>query len=258
MRRALVLAALALGALGIADRPARAAPAVPAELLPDLVTLRPGPLELERRRGRVRVRLGNRVANRGRGPLELAPRRADCDGNGDATDDRLAYQRIYLDRDGGGRFSSRVDRSFHRYRASCTRFHPRHYHWHYDDFARYEVRRPSDGAVLRSSGKVSFCLIDSFEEGPQRRRPELPHYFMCDRDVVQGISAGWGDEYGLYLPGQHVDVTGLRRGAYCLVSIADPANTIREADDANNVAATGIVLRPRSVRAVRDARCGPV
>jgi hypothetical protein len=251
----MALAALALAGLAAHEGSAPAAPAPTVELLPDLVTLRPGPLELERRGRRVRVRLGNRVANRGRGPLELAPQRGDCDADGDATDDRRAYQRVYLDRDRSGRFSPRVDRRFHRYRASCTRFHPRHYHWHYDDFSRYEVRRPSDGVLLRSSSKVSFCLIDTFREGPRRRRGGLPLYFLCDRDVVQGISAGWGDEYGLYLPGQHVDVTGLRRGAYCLFSVADPSNTIREADELNNVAATGIVLRPRSVRAVRDARC---
>ena len=164
------------------------------------MTLPPGPLELERRRGRVRVLLGNRVANRGRGPLSSPPGAPTATGTATRPTTVSAYQRLYLDRDGGGRFSPRVDRSFHRYRASCTRFHPRHYHWHYDDFARYEVRRPSDGGVLRSSGKVSFCLIDSFEEGPRRRRPELPHYFMCDRDVVQGISAGWATSTGSTCP----------------------------------------------------------
>ena len=107
--------------------------------------------------------------------------------------------------------------------------------------------------MLKSSSKVSFCLMDVFEE---RRRAAEPRYLLCDRDVPQGISVGWADEYAEYLPGQHVDVTGLARGLYCLRSVADPAGTIRERDETNNAAVIPVVLSRGRARVARTAACG--
>jgi hypothetical protein len=55
---------------------------------------------------------------------------------------------------------------------------------------------------------------------------------------------GWADEYYYGLPGQALDITGVKAGRYCLASTADPANLLREANNSNNRRRTRIELRP--------------
>ncbi len=56
---------------------------------------------------------------------------------------------------------------------------------------------------------------------------------------------GWADEYYYGVPGQALDVTGVKAGRYCLVSVADPHNLLRESDNSNNARRTRIELHPR-------------
>jgi len=48
----------------------------------------------------------------------------------------------------------------------------------------------------------------------------------------------------LLFPGQDLNVTGLGRGRYCLVSRADPDNLLRESNNSNNARKTRIALHP--------------
>lgn len=161
---------------------------------------------------------------------------------------RRGQQRIYRDADGNGRYDPRADRGSRGRRAACSSFYASHAHWHYADFARYQLRRPSDNAVLRSSAKVSFCLIDMFRvAGAVPGRARLSSFESCEADLAQGLSVGWGDEYGSYLPGQHIDVADLPAATYCLASIVDASGSIEERDETNNTTAMALALRPDSV-----------
>ena len=75
----------------------------------------------------------------------------------------------------------------------------------------------------------------------------------CDEHSTLGVSVGWEDEYYYGLPGQELNVTGVKAGRYCLVSTADPDNLLRESDNSNNARRTRIALRP----AKREAKVLP-
>ena len=235
-------------------------------LRPDLVTLRIGQADLVLKRSgeRLLLRLTNEIGNRGRGPLEIYPGRrpTDCDGDGNPANDRRTHQRIFLDSNADSVFERGQDTgSVHR-PFGCERFHPPHGHWHLLDFSRYKLVRSRSGRTAARSTKISFCIIDTerrFANLPGS--PATPYYPAgsrdCNRDSIDGLSVGWTDTYVQSLPGQEVDVTGLPRGRYCLVSRADPSNLLRESDNSNNARRAPIVLRPAKVSVKRlPGRCG--
>jgi hypothetical protein len=222
-------------------------------LLPDLVTLKmsQGDLFLDRSAGGLFLRLTNEIGNRGRGPLEIYPSSTptDCDGDGNPANDRNTYQRIFLDSNADHVFTRAQDTGSANRLFGCQRYHPPHGHWHLLDFTRYKLVRQRTGRTAVRSTKIGFCIIDTARRFPGLPgSPGAPYYPAgtadCDRDSVDGLSVGWTDTYGYSLPGQEVNVTGLPRGGYCLVSKADPANVLREFDNSNNARRAPIALHP--------------
>jgi hypothetical protein len=230
----------------------------PEQLLPDLRTLPPRDIEIvvSRRgpKGERRLRFDNRIWNAGTGPVEAAPLSQDCDGDGDTRNDRLAVQRIYLDTMDDDAFDRSSDADFDTHEMGCMEFHARHHHWHIEDFARYDLHAIGadgtvTGAALRSSEKVSFCMIDTFDESAAvlPGEPSSPYYRQCARDAVYGISIGWGDEYQSTLADQWIVINGVADGAYCLVSTANPLGLFVESDTTNNVAGVRITISGNTV-----------
>jgi hypothetical protein len=119
--------------------------AVGAPLYPDLRTSPPAGLYFERGSdGRYRLRFDNTVGNYG-GRLEIA-----VDG------DRDIYQNVY-DRITGGNRAVRTKVS------SDLIFHPEHNHFHFANFARYELLERDDAGlyrVARRGSKTTFCILD--------------------------------------------------------------------------------------------------
>lgn len=117
--------------------------------------------------------------------------------------------------------------------------HPTHGHFHFQNFARYELRRVQrNGSVnyrprglLAVSDKVSFCLIDSVQVRDDAR--PVPTYVLCT-GTREGISAGWADIYTSDLPGQQLPLEGLADGRYAVVVSMDTADSVWESDDGNN------------------------
>lgn len=223
-------------------------------LLPDLRTLRPSELSLEYRAKTqdLILRFSNTVANHGVGPIEVRadPSAVDCNDDGDVND-HLAFQRIYEDGSGasdngyydtGDGYADTAPGS-----AGCKYYHPVHHHWHLTDFARYKLIRMSTGRVVRRATKVSFCLLDTIQPYPSLPgSPQNGRYAPnCNELAPQGISIGWADIYSSFLPGQSFDVTGLRRGRYCLLSTVDPKNHLQELDDSNNSTGHRLFLHPK-------------
>jgi hypothetical protein len=231
-----------------------ASTASPRDLLPDLVTRKPGKIYLQvTKRGKRLVRFSNEVVNVGSGPLELRPLADDCNDNGELGDDRTSRQRIFRDANGDGAFTRGVDRGFRTRRAGCTQFHPAHKHWHFEALAEYALR---PAVPLAPKSKVTSCVLDTRRR--LRKAPGSPrrkYYGGCRRDSIGGISIGWGDLYGARVSGQELDVTTLGDGVYCLVSTADPENRLVESNERNNVRTTRIVVLGAAVEWRPYRRC---
>jgi hypothetical protein len=232
----------------------------PRELLPDLVTWPPGRIFLQvTKHGKRLVRFSNEVVNVGIGPLELRPRVGDCNRDGDFGNDRTAYQRIYRDANGDGRFSRGVDVRVRARAAACTRFHPAHKHWHFEALTEYALRTQL-GSLATAGKKVSVCAVDSKRRLPTAAGSPRRRYYgsgprRCRRDSIGGISIGWGDIYGARVSGQELDVTTLRDGVYCLVSRADPENRLVESNERNNTHTARIVLHGKALDWQPYRRC---
>ena len=125
---------LAAGLVVVADSAHSGSP----ELEPDLLVQRPYELYVAKGANEVRLRVSNTVANTGTGPLEITGDGTLCDdGEG-----RVTMQRVYEDSaDPGsiGHFIRGEDEDFADRAAGCSRYHPEHDHWHFDNFARYRL-----------------------------------------------------------------------------------------------------------------------
>jgi Lysyl oxidase len=224
-----------------------------SHLLPDLVTLKVSRHDLfvEQRGRQLLLRLSNEIGNTGRGPLEIYPGASsnNCDGDGNPNNDRDVYQRIFLDSNGDDVFHRAQDTQSLHHLFGCEQYHPAHHHWHVLDFSRYTLVRQKTGHTVASSTKIGFCIIDMDHAFAGRPGSPADSYYPagsgdCSKDSIDGLSVGWADTYGYFLPGQMLNVTGLPRGRYCLVSTADPDNLLRESSNSNNVRKTRISLHP--------------
>jgi hypothetical protein len=230
---ALILVSLVLSAGG-ADDAVASDPGAPH--YPDIQTLPPSQVSLfTNSHGHVLLRFSNGIANLGDGPLEVFPVNNPADQTTDA------YQRVYT-HDTNGDWSV-----YSETKVGTFVFHRQHSHWHFEDFALYELRSTANdggigGDVLATSDKISFCMIDSGVEDDTLEHYEGIHYLNCAQDQAMGISVGFSDTYNYFLPGQSLDVTDVPPGQYWLVSTADPSNHLAETNEANNSAAVEVTI----------------
>ncbi|HVF20911.1 MAG TPA: lysyl oxidase family protein [Mycobacteriales bacterium] len=143
-------------------------------------------------------------------------------------------------------------------RPDAFTYSPCHGHHHFDEYAdyrlwsprqyaRYNAARAADPAATAATvlarrrdlrpeagRKAGFCMMDvaMYELAP-------PKYVGCD---LQGISAGWADEYGWRLDGQYVDVTGLPAGTYVLEVEVNAERMFEESDYTDNRVAVPVAL----------------
>lgn len=216
-----------------APREARAAPA-PAvvPLLPDLRTVPPADLTIEYASGGRRLlRLANLVWNSGLGSLELTGELNP------STQQTIVVQHLTV---------PDSDQPY-QYVVGEFVYHPTHAHFHYEDFAVYEIwSLTPEGELhqlLASGGKLSYCLMET--NVIDRNNPNFTRqraHTDCGQET-QGILPGWGDRYNAELAGQTVDITHLSPGRYALLSTANPTGALRESDYTNNTGVAIIDLR---------------
>src|SRR6476469_2508296 len=211
----LVLIALELGWVGLG------AAAVGTPLYPDLITTAPSGLYIEKGPdGKYLLRFANTAVNMG-GRMEIAV--------GSGTRD--LYQNVYDQYVGGNRV-------VHQKVGADLIYHPQHNHFHFEDFAKYELlKRDSSGyyrATARTGSKTTFCILDTLRVGSDA--PTRRQYDGCGA-TIQGLSAGWGDTYIASLIGQWIDLGArmLPDGRYAIRSTADPDNKLMELSDFNNI-----------------------
>ena len=222
------LAILVLVVLEFA-RVATGAMAVGPPLLPDLVTSPPSGLYIERGPdGHYLLRFANTAVNMG-GRLEIQV--------GSGTRD--IYQNIYDSYVGGNLV-------IHKRVGADLIYHPQHSHFHFEDFAKYELLKKSSAgyyqSMNRDGSKTTFCILDSIRVGTNG--PVNRGYDGCGARV-QGLSAGWGDTYIASLFGQWIDLgtTPPADGSYAIRSTADPDNKLMELNDFNNVGLKYFTIR---------------
>jgi len=203
-----------------------------ADQLPNLVALAPFDFEIaaaDSGEGQA-IRFATGAANRGDHALELL-------GQPSSPTDAIAQQcvawahpRICTQRDDVGTFA----------------WHPQHGHYHFEEFALYELRRlrpngrvrMAKNGLVRTSGKISYCIIDAERDdssGDSLYFLPYPLYYSCLAGLnMQGISPTWRDIYSNSTVGQEIPLDGIEDGTYALVIHIDPSNRLHETDDSDN------------------------
>jgi hypothetical protein len=244
--------ASAIAVVGLVCAAAPAASSGATIKYPDLKTVPPSDLRFETVNymgvtSKV-LRFSNTVWNAGGGPLEL---------HGSPGGTSSVTQWIFDD--AGGYTEVKVGDDF--------TFHPGHNHFHFEDFAEYELWTKAAfdawiaggrnvGKAQRIGDKTTFCVMDTNRLQSLTGTPLSPFYSQCGTSV-QGLSVGWGDTYGWQLPEQWIDLGGayLADGTYVLRSVADPLNKLyesanrsdasRESPQANEAITTFTVRRDK-------------
>jgi hypothetical protein len=229
MKRAVLLTttlamALLLGA-GVVVLSSGSASQAATPLYPNLKTLTPHDLRFgqETINGSTHelLRFSNSVLNDGQGRLELAAKTVSTT-SGKKT---RVSQRIY---DSAGGYTSR--------NVGDMVFHEQHNHFHFENFARYELwtrsaydnwlaSNRSQGQAIRRGTKTTFCVMDT----DRIQGSSSPRYTTCSPNL-QGLSVGWADTYTSNLWDQWIDLgtNTLPDGRYVLRSVADPNNRLYE------------------------------
>jgi len=200
-------------------------PAISSRLmLPDLRTLPPDDLEIViLPDGSRELRLSNTIWNSGAGALEL---------EGETNPHTRMTRVVQIVHVRAGAELAHLVGEFV--------WHPTHDHWHFAGFSIYELWTLGSSGMLAeivsSSGKVSYCLIDTDVIDRQNQSFEPRRgYYGCGRGL-QGLSAGWGDTYKSFLDGQEIHLAGIEDGFYALKSTTNPDLSLLEANYHNNAA----------------------
>jgi hypothetical protein len=140
-------------------------------------------------------------------------------------------------------------------------WHPSHSHFHFNDYALYDLEPiNAPGGSPKSGNKTTFCIMDTNKvDTSLPGAPQTAVYSVCGT-TIQGMSVGWADTYGYTLPGQSVDFTGNPSGDYCLTIQIDPKSRLLEADDFDNVASSllRIDVESSTITILDNTGCNPV
>ena len=86
-----------------------------------------------------------------------------------------------------------------------------HQHYHFRNYAKYELVDPASGKVWRAA-KRGFCMLDTDPNPAWLGLPPRDHQFRSCGSTSsggnQGISVGWTDTYRFFLGGQYFVLDG--------------------------------------------------
>ena len=142
-----------------------------------------------------------------------------------------------------------------------------HTHWHFQDFAVYQLLDAKKKFVVRSS-KEAFCLantdaINYLVKGANWKPDNTDLHTSCgDRGslgVREVLDTGSGDTYEQYLPGQSFDLKGLANGTYYIQIKANPEKVLYEERTSNNNSYRKVVISGNAgARTVKVEKIGIV
>ena len=131
-----------------------------------------------------------------------------------------------------------------------------HDHWHFRQFAAYQLLAEDRTTVVKSS-KESFCLvptdaIDLTLAAAALRPGNVGLWTSCggrsDLWIREVLPVGWGDTYYQYLPGQSFSLKGVPNGTYYVKVVANPGRRLQELRYDNNVRLRQVIVRGRPGR----------
>ncbi|MBT5200768.1 MAG: hypothetical protein HOK63_07770 [Thaumarchaeota archaeon] len=209
-------------------------------LIPELQAIVPDALQVVHKQHSDTLRFTNGIANLGPGHWQMEPT-FPTDPEGDV----IATQQI-LDVDGNIVFEQIV---------STFVYHDEHNHWHIADVTEFSVHQDSpDGPVVGTTNKVTFCVEDVYNMlGNSNTADRI--FWDCTVSL-QGVQAGWADQYHQSTPGNQIDITGIAEGTYYLVHDVNPDNIFIEEDVTNNIAWTEFIVEFKNNDQVKITETG--
>ncbi len=145
--------------------------------------------------------------------------------------------------------------------------HANHNHWHFEDFARYDLLDADKNYVARSR-KQSFCLantdpVDYTVPGADWQPEYTDLATACGDEgalsIREVLSAGSGDTYAQYRAGQAFRIGDLANGIYYIRVEGNPERNLTESDTTNNVSDRRIRIGGRGdARWVKVAPLGDI
>ncbi len=112
-----------------------------------------------------------------------------------------------------------------------------HFHFPFVTYGLYNVAADgSPGTAIATSGKISFCINDSFIYSPALPNAgQIGNLGSCsDPTSLRGLNIGAVDEYDQTDEGQSISIAGVPDGTYWLRAVVDPDDYFAEADKTNN------------------------
>jgi hypothetical protein len=125
-----------------------------------------------------------------------------------------------------------------------------HDHWHFEQFARYQLLDSAKNLAVRSR-KVGFCIaptdpVDLLAPHAVWQPPAIGLDGQCGVPtalwVQEMMPVGWGDTYVQYLAGQAFDITNLPNGTYYIQITANPEHVLYESNTHNDVSLRKVIL----------------
>lgn len=112
-----------------------------------------------------------------------------------------------------------------------------HFHFPFTSYGLYTVGADGNpGTPVATSGKISFCINDSFiYNSSLPNAGALGNLGSCsDPTSLRGLDIGAVDEYDQTDDGQAISLAGVPDGTYWLRAVVDPDDFLAEANKANN------------------------
>jgi hypothetical protein len=171
----------------------------------------------------------------GNGPLDVEGFRSH------ATPVMKAYQYFWS----GGKVIGRV-------RAGTMGFDGQqgHNHWHFEQFAKYELLTSAKSVAVRSH-KMGFCIAPSDAVGLLAPHAVWQPFSVglqgaCGSPtalwVAEEMPVGWGDTYIQTIAGQNFDITSVPNGTYYIEVAANPERVLHETTTGNDVSFRKVIL----------------
>lgn len=109
-----------------------------------------------------------------------------------------------------------------------------HGHYHFQSFARYELRVRGQATLVKAGSKRAFCVEDT-----RAVTSTAIKKYTCSN---QGIQVGWSDVYPNNLPCQWIDITDVAPGDYDLWVFLNTEQILPESDYTNDSGMTPVTI----------------
>lgn len=125
-----------------------------------------------------------------------------------------------------------------------------HDHWHFQQFARYQLLNATRKVAVRSQ-KVGFCIaptdaVDLLLPHATWAPTFLGFGGQCGSPtalwVQELMPTGWGDTYDQSKAGQAFNITKLPNGTYYIEIIANPGHVLHEVTTSNDISLRKVII----------------